>query len=71
MIEDVFYLDDSIIAEWEEKGKKLQLFVCSTCGLICDDMIDHYNEVDQQNCILQDWWHLNVKCFVSTNGEHK
>jgi len=46
------------VAEWEEKEDELLLLVCSTCGLIASEMVDH------GDCNLQDWWHLNAKCFV-------
>jgi hypothetical protein len=50
---------DYEVAEWEETEEEITLYVCSGCGLIASEIVDHSeNEV----CILQDWWHLNVIC---------
>lgn len=45
------------VAGWEEHGEEFKLYVCSLCGLIASETIDH------EDCTLQDWWHLDVKAF--------
>ena len=58
------FVSDSDIEEWEECEKELQLYVCSTCGLIASELIEH------KECCLQDWWHLDAKCLtkLTTDG---
>lgn len=51
------FVSDNEVASWMENEKEILLYVCSECGLICSELINH------RNCGLQDWWHLNVKCF--------
>ena len=57
---------DYEVAEWEENEKEITLHVCSTCGFISNEIIDH------GDCALQDWWELNVKCFekVECTGDN-
>lgn len=51
-------INDYEVAEWEESQAELTLYVCSTCGLISDEIIEH-----GEDCALSDNWVLHVVCM--------
>jgi hypothetical protein len=51
------------VEEWEHDEDEILLYVCSECGLIASKLVQH------GECGLQDWWHLNVKCYKKENSK--
>jgi hypothetical protein len=52
-------ITDYEVAAWEIAGTEYELLVCSKCGFIASEIIEHL----ECDAILQDWWHLNLRCF--------
>lgn len=61
------YISDCDVGDWVYEKRKLKLYVCSTCGLICSELIDHQECRDK---FSSDWWHLDVKCINPPKSEH-
>lgn len=51
-------VNDWEVAQWEAEQKEFLLLVCSGCGFIASEIVEH-----DCDATLQDWWHLNVKSF--------
>jgi hypothetical protein len=61
--EDYDYFSEGEALELERRGAEMVMYICSQCGLIANETIDH------RDCGLQDWWIMRVKFLPSEIDE--